>query len=108
MPGVWEFPGGKVEPGETPDVAAARECLEESGIAVVVGRERRRVAHRYPHGPVVLHYFDCEPAQPHPEPDEGSGFRWVSARDLPGLTFPEANGPILERLAIEAAEVSGT
>ena len=57
MAGVWEFPGGKCEPGESPEAAAARECLEEVGVAVVVGRLRARIVHRYPHGLVELSYL---------------------------------------------------
>lgn len=99
MPGVWEFPGGKCEPGESPEQAAARECEEETGLPVILGACRRIVAHRYPHGFVELHYFDASPADPLAEPAADSGFRWVPVAELPGLTFPEANGPILEDLA---------
>src|SRR5690348_6485870 len=60
MPGYWEFPGGKCEEGESPEEATRRECREELGVAIVVGRRRRRVVHQYPHGLVELHYFDCE------------------------------------------------
>jgi mutator protein MutT len=99
MPGVWEFPGGKCEPGEPPERAAGRECLEETGLRVEIGPRRRRVTHRYPHGLVELHYFDARPADPGGEPDPGSGFVWVPASELPSLTFPEANAPILAELA---------
>ena len=99
MPGVWEFPGGKCEPGESSESATARECLEESGLAIVVGARRRVTTHEYPHGRVELHYFDCVLADPRAEPDRASGFRWVEAGELPALPFPEANGPILDELA---------
>ncbi|MEW4566423.1 (deoxy)nucleoside triphosphate pyrophosphohydrolase [Tautonia sp. JC769] len=99
MPGVWEFPGGKCEPGESPGQAAARECEEETGLTVILGTCRRVVSHRYPHGFVELHYFDAEAADPSADPSADSGFRWVPVEELPGLTFPEANGPILDDLA---------
>lgn len=99
MPGLWEFPGGKCEPGEPPDRAARRECLEETGLVVEIGRKRRLITHRYPHGLVELHYFDARPADPTSEPDPGSGFLWVPAGTLPALTFPVANAPILAELA---------
>jgi 8-oxo-dGTP diphosphatase len=101
MPGYWEFPGGKCDGDESPDQAAARECREETGVSINVCRLRRIITHHYPHGHVELHYFDCEPRSEHVEPALETGFRWVAARVLPGLVFPEANEPILNELARE-------
>lgn len=103
MPGLWEFPGGKCEARETPAEAAARECREEAGLDVAVARLRMAINHRYPHGLVALSYFDCRCTQPAAEPLPASGFCWVPARELPSLHFPEANQPVLEALAREAA-----
>jgi len=103
MPGLWEFPGGKCEPGESPEAAAARECVEETGMAVAVGPRLHWTTHRYPHGLVELHYFACEPRDAQDEPTVASGFRWIEAGKLPALPFPEANGPILAFLAGEAS-----
>ncbi len=97
--GYWEFPGGKCEPGESPAQTTARECLEETGMEVVVGRLRRVIEHRYPHGPVRLFFFDCVPADLAAEPATDSGSRWVPASQLLGLRFPEANGPLLKELS---------
>ncbi len=99
MPGLWEFPGGKCEAGESPESAVVRECREETGLAVSPKSLRRRVEHVYPHGHVELYYFDCEPDDPAIEPDPSGGFAWVAASELPGLAFPEANGPVLRELA---------
>ncbi len=99
MAGYWEFPGGKCEAGESPDVATARECREEIGLDVIVGPLRRVIEHRYPHGWVRLSYYDCETRISDAEPDPGTGFRWVRAEDLAGLRFPEANEPVLNELA---------
>lgn len=104
MPGVWEFPGGKCEPGETPEQATIRECREETGLAIVAGRLRRRLVHRYPHAWVELFYFDCRTADPASDPPVDTGFRWVEARELPALEFPGANESILEELSNEAAD----
>ena len=97
--GYWEFPGGKCEPGEDPAQATARECLEEVGLAVVVGQLRRVSTYNYPHGLVRLHFYDCTIRDPGAEPAVGSGFRWVRANRLSSLRFPEANEPILAELA---------
>jgi 8-oxo-dGTP diphosphatase len=96
--GYWEFPGGKCEPGEAPDQATARECLEEIGLRVVVGPLRRVTTHRYPHGLVELFFYDCTTEDPASEPAEGSGFEWVPAGQLNSLQFPEANEDIVEEL----------
>ena len=107
MAGVWEFPGGKCEPGEAPEAATARECLEEVGIPIVVGRLRSRFVHRYPHGLVELSYYDCRTLDPTAEPPEGSGFHWVASAELPGYTFPGANGPVIAELVREWAGAGG-
>ncbi len=97
--GYWEFPGGKCEPDETPAQTTARECQEETGLEVVVQGLRRVVEHRYPHGHVRLHFFDCIPADPAAEPTASAGARWMPAFQLSTLRFPEANEAVLEELA---------
>src|SRR5262245_37490321 len=99
--GYWEFPGGKCEPGESPAQATARECLEEIGLRIVVGRLRRTVVHRYPHGLVELFFHDCMTEEPDAEPDPATGFRWVPVEQLASLRFPEANEAIVDELARE-------
>jgi mutator protein MutT len=98
MPGFWEFPGGKCEPGESPEAATRRECREEVGVEVEVGDLLHRVVHRYPHGLVALHYYRCSTVG---EPSPDSGFAWVSARDLGTYRFPEANEAIVATLVRE-------
>jgi mutator protein MutT len=99
MASVWEFPGGKCEPGESAEAATERECREEAGLAVIAERLRARFVHRYPHGLVELSYYDCRTVDEEAEPAEGSGFRWVAAAELPGYTFPGANERIVAELA---------
>jgi mutator protein MutT len=97
LAGLWEFPGGKVEADETIEQAAARECLEETGLEVIVGTEYPTVHHEYAHGRVELHFFHCRPR-------EGSQaiqppYRWVERAKLTELEFPAANAELLRRLA---------
>ena len=105
--GFWEFPGGKCEPGESPALATERECLEETGLAIVVGRLRCTTTYRYPHGLVELHFFDCVTKEPLAEPSADSGFLWVRAQELRSLRFPEANEAVLEDLASAGDQGTG-
>jgi mutator protein MutT len=104
LAGLWEFPGGKCEPGESSDAATRRECREELGVDIALGTLRRVVTQRYPHALVELYYYDCSTADAGAEPAPGSGFRWVRASDLPTLAFPEANGPVVDSLVREFAD----
>jgi 8-oxo-dGTP diphosphatase len=96
LAGMWEFPGGKVRSGETPEQAAARECLEETGLGVQVGPPYPIVLHDYPHDRVELHFFHCEPLDPDRPPR--APFRWVAAAELANLEFPEANRSLVAEL----------
>ena len=96
LAGYWEFPGGKVAPGETAEQAACRECLEETGLEVRVSGQYLTVDYSYPHGPVRLHFFACSPtAQRRPLPER---FRWVATSQLHEYRFPPANAALLEQL----------
>jgi 8-oxo-dGTP diphosphatase len=103
---LWEFPGGKVEPGEGERAALARELREELGISAVIGEEYARVEHVYPDVQVELALFRCtlHPG-PEPRPIACEEVRWVARRDLPGLSFCEADVPILTLLAEEEQEL---
>jgi 8-oxo-dGTP diphosphatase len=103
MAGYWEFPGGKCEPGESAEQAAARECREETGLKVKLVGPPRVISHRYQHAWVELYYYDGETHDPDEEPSSASGFRWVPASVLLTLTFPEANWSILTALSREFA-----
>jgi 8-oxo-dGTP diphosphatase len=101
---LWEFPGGKVEPGEGERAALARELREELGVRVQVGEEYARVEHIYPDLQVELALYRCVlHAGEEPRPLACEQVEWVARRDLPGLPFCEADIPILTRLAEEEA-----
>ncbi|MEX0938683.1 MAG: (deoxy)nucleoside triphosphate pyrophosphohydrolase [Pirellulales bacterium] len=99
LAGLWEFPGGKVEPGESPQDAAARECLEETGVAVRVGAPYPQVVHRYPHEHVRITFFACAPIEPFGQPRPP--YCWQSRERLAQLAFPAANRALLEHLLRE-------
>ena len=96
LAGYWEFPGGKVEYGETPEQAAVRECLEETGQWVRVVGDYPTFLHDYGHVRLLLHFFACEMRE---VPSElRSPFRWVSRKQLADYEFPEGNQHVLKLL----------
>ncbi|MEO8498053.1 MAG: (deoxy)nucleoside triphosphate pyrophosphohydrolase [Planctomycetota bacterium] len=97
LAGYAEFPGGRVEAGETPEQAAVRECFEETGLCVSVVRGYDECHHDYAHDRVHLHFFACQTVDADTEPR--SPFRWVPRADLEKLDFPEANRQLLSVLA---------
>jgi mutator protein MutT len=95
--GYWEFPGGKVEQGESPADAARRECLEETGIDVRVVGAYPIADHDYMHGALRVHFFACEVVRENAALPER--FRWVSRGELGEYRFPAANDGVLSLLA---------
>ncbi|MFZ9854898.1 MAG: 8-oxo-dGTP diphosphatase MutT [Limisphaerales bacterium] len=98
LAGLWEFPGGKLEAGETFEAALVRELREELGIEVEVGREFCRVQHAYPQREVRLRFLVCRIASGTPMPIGCSAVSWVGPDELGRFEFPEADRQLLEQL----------
>jgi 8-oxo-dGTP diphosphatase len=98
LAGLWEFPGGKCDPGETLRECLSREILEELGCGVVVGEEIYRTSHDYPERTVQLHFFDCR-LEGEPAAKIGQELRWVPRAALSSLSFPPADHQLIERLS---------
>lgn len=99
LPNLWEFPGGKVEPGESLRDALKRELHEELGIRVQVFDEFYTTTHHYPSRSVDLHFFNCSIIDGEPRAIEVADFRWVNYSELRSFEFPEADRELVERLA---------
>ena len=98
--GQWEFPGGKVEPGEAEEAALRREILEELGCRVTVGALLVRTAHRYPDLEVELAFFACEiPSGSEPRLVGAAAMEWADPDHLAEYDFCEADRPVLTVLA---------
>lgn len=97
---LWEFPGGKVEPGESPKDAVARECLEECGIDVEATEIFEVVFHRYPKRDVLLLFYRArllkdEQAVQHLGVAD---HMWCLPSELDAMPFPPADTPVIEKL----------
>lgn len=93
--GLWEFPGGKIEPGETVFAALCRELEEELGITVQTGRPLIRIPYRYPDKAVLLDVWRVEGYSGEPQGCEGQPLQWVAPERLSEFSFPAANAPII-------------
>ncbi len=96
--GLWEFPGGKVEPGETLAECVAREVREELGIEIRVGAEITAVDHAYSHFSITLHALACEFVGGRVKLAGAQAFRWVKPDELNHYAFPAANRRIIQAL----------
>jgi A/G-specific adenine glycosylase len=101
--GLWEFPGGKQEPGEPIAATIARELMEELAITVAVGEELLTLEHAYSHKRLRFVVHLCEHLDGDPQPLACQQVRWVAIEELGGYPFPAANARIIEALRAHPA-----
>ena len=97
MPLKWEFPGGKIKDGESPEECLKREVLEELGIQVTVGPPLAPATHRYPTFTVTLFPFICAIAEGEITVHEHAAIAWLPPSELHTLDWAEADWPVIKR-----------
>jgi len=101
LPGLWEFPGGKIEPGETKESALQREILEELGCTVDIGSELTTTRHEYAFGEVTLTTFVCRLLAGTPTLTEHVAVKWLAPEDLTKLEWAPADIPTVALIQAE-------
>ena len=101
--GLWEFPGGKREVGETFEQCLVRELREELGVDVVVGKLFDSVTHAYPERTVLLKFFLCRLPTGEPQAIDCAAVKWVNREELPTNDFPGADAGLIEKLMSDLA-----
>ena len=98
---LWEFVGGKVEAGETPQEALIRECREEIDVLLSVGDVFMDVTHKYPDLEVHLTLFHATVASGEPKKLEHNDIRWITPQEIPDYDFCPADVEILQKIKKE-------
>ncbi len=100
LAGRWEFPGGKIEPGERPEDALIRELKEELGIAVKAAclAPLTFASHAYPDFHLLMPLFICRRWDGQVRPGEGQAVQWVRPQDLRSYPMPDADAPLIAPL----------
>jgi 8-oxo-dGTP diphosphatase len=98
MGGLWEFPGGKLEPGETIEECIQREVKEELAMEIVVGDRLITITHTYETFMVTLYVHDCQHLRGLPQALECEEIRWVEPAQMNQYQFPQANTQIINLL----------
>jgi 8-oxo-dGTP diphosphatase len=102
MGGLWEFPGGKIEAGETVAECIVREIREELGIEIAVGEHLISIDHTYAAFHLTLIVHHCQHISGIPQPIESDEVRWVNVSDLDSYEFPAANVEIVNAIKPKA------
>ena len=98
---LWEFVGGKVEPGETKEQALIRECREELAVTILVGDVFMDVTHEYPDLTVHLTLFNATIFEGEPQNLEHNDIKWITPREIPNYEFCPADVEILNKIRQE-------
>jgi 8-oxo-dGTP diphosphatase len=96
--GLWEFPGGKCDEGESLRACLTRELREELDVDAKIGGEIFTTAHAYPDRRVELHFFRCE-LLGEPRPQQGQAMRWIRREEMKTLQFPPADNELIRILS---------
>ncbi len=100
--GLWEFPGGKIEPDETVEDCVSREIKEELDIEIEVGSRLITIEHAYTHFKVTLNVFNCKYLSGDPKPLESDEVKWVTLDEIDQYPFPKANSQIIDAMKKQA------
>jgi 8-oxo-dGTP diphosphatase len=103
----WEFPGGKLEDGESPETALARELREELAIEARVGRVADAIYYRYPDRDVLVLFYMCQIVSGEPRAVDCNDIRWVTPGDLSRFDFAGADAQFVRRNGGQTEEDSG-
>ena len=95
---LWEFVGGKVEPGENKEQALIRECMEELAVTLSVGDVFMDVVHKYPDLTVHLTLFNATISAGEPQKLEHNDIRWITPSEIPNYEFCPADEEILQKI----------
>jgi len=95
LAGLWEFPGGKIEIGESPEEALARELNEELGIFAEVGEIQMACTHSYPDVGILLIFYEVQFWKGEPKNVHNYELKWVEPRELKKMDIPDANRKLL-------------
>lgn len=107
LPGMWEFPGGKIESNESAQEALSREIQEELGVEIRVGDKIERTEHKYEFGTVALTTFYCFLLDGEPSPMEHERLEWISLDGLSSLDWAPADVPAVSRIQRELGMTLG-